>query len=129
MAISIEQITALRGSPVISSEGEEIGELHQVYYDEQTQQPRWVEVKRGLLHMRHAVVPLEGAEVHDVKLHVPFTRDQVDSAPEPELVHVLSPASEADLDRHFGVDSRHKAGHPDQTAFVQVIRLYVWPEP
>lgn len=124
---TLEQLNNLRGSPVIDAAGDEIGTVDQLYYDEATSMPRWVEVSSGLFKMRHALVPIEGAEVRDVELHVPYTREQVQNAPEAEEIRALSPRAEDDLSRHYGIATRGAGGGSPESRW-SFMRIYLWPE-
>jgi sporulation protein YlmC with PRC-barrel domain len=126
--LTLDQLSALRGRTVRTWEGEDIGELDQVYYDEESGEPRWLEVKSGLFGLKQIVVPVEGAEVRDVELHLPYSKDQIESAPEPEEVKALSPRSERELERHFGVKARGEDGEDyKMVPFMRVVRVWRFP--
>jgi sporulation protein YlmC with PRC-barrel domain len=128
--LTLEQLAALRGKPVVDAQGEEIGEVNQVFFDEDTDEPKWVEVKRGFLGRDIVLVPVDGASVQDVELRVPFDRSQIEAAPAAEEIKALSPRSERELEQHYGLDpaSGTAGDGADDRMVVRVVRVWVWPE-
>jgi sporulation protein YlmC with PRC-barrel domain len=126
--VTLDQLSALRGKPVIDANGEKVGEVDQAFYDEESNEPRWVEVKRGMFGMDEVLVPVQGAKVQDVELHVPFLKERIESAPEPEELRALSPRSEEMLERHYGVSMSSTANEPaGQPVNIRLMRVWVWP--
>lgn len=96
--------TAFTGQEVVDELGEKIGVIDDVVYDAETQEPRWAFVKRGLLHPRPAVVPLQWGcyRATDGSIVVPFDRQLVATAPKVRE-HVLTTETEQALLAHYGV--------------------------
>lgn len=132
MSPTLDQLSALRGKPVMSDDGQKLGALDQVYYDEDSGEPRWVQLSSGFMGMRQLVVPVNGAYVQDVELHVPFTKDEVANAPEPEEIKALSPEFERALADYFGVTERTfdrgEANGADVDLELRITRVWIWPE-
>jgi sporulation protein YlmC with PRC-barrel domain len=131
--LTLDQLSALRGKPVVDAHGEKIGEVDQVYFDEDTSEPKWVDVKRGVFGADHVLVPVEGATVADVELHVPYDKDHIESAPRAEEVKALSPDSDRKLEQHYGVSmsgSGSDTGAADEELipYMRIVRVWVWPE-
>lgn len=92
----------LEGNTVISSDGEKVGKVADVYFDEQTGVPEWGLVTTGLFGSRHSFVPLTTAELGDeVRLQV--TKAQVESAPNIDDDGELTQDEEAQLASHYGM--------------------------
>ena len=54
--ITVDQLAAMRGTPVYDSNGEKIGAVEEIYYDERTSEPQWIGIGTGFLGLSHAVV-------------------------------------------------------------------------
>ena len=99
-----QDLRAWRGHTVIDADGEKIGKVADVYFDEETEQPEWLAVSTGLFGTRVSFVPLAGATARGDDLAVPFTKDTVKDAPNAEPDGHLSPEEEESLYRHYGRD-------------------------
>lgn len=88
------------GSTVIGISGEAIGITAAIYLDNQTGEPRWATVTTG---GHRCLVPLTEARVDGDAVRVPFTADQVTSAPHHDPATALTVDDERDLDRHYAV--------------------------
>jgi hypothetical protein len=105
MAIpSIETARSWRGRVMVDRDSNKIGEVVDIYLDNETDRPEWAVVRTGLFGLRSTFVPLaEAREVGD-ELQVPHQRLQVKQAPNIEPDGQLSAAEEAELYRHYGLD-------------------------
>jgi hypothetical protein len=101
---SIETVRGWRGRIMVDRDSNKIGEVVDIYLDNETDRPEWAVVRTGLFGLRSTFVPLaDGREVGD-ELQVPHQRLQVKQAPNIEPDGQLSPAEEAELYRHYGLD-------------------------
>jgi hypothetical protein len=101
---SIETVRGWRGRVMVDRDSNKIGEVVDIYLDNETDRPEWAVVRTGLFGMRSTFVPLaEAREVGD-ELQVPHQRLQVKQAPNIEPDGQLSAAEEAELFRHYGLD-------------------------
>jgi hypothetical protein len=99
---SIETVRGWRGRVMVDRN--KIGEVVDIYLDNETDRPEWAVVRTGLFGLRSTFVPLaEAREVGD-ELQVPHQRLQVKQAPNIEPDGQLSAAEEAELYRHYGLD-------------------------
>ena len=78
----MEELSALRGLPVRSSDGDKIGSVEEVFYDEQTQQPEWIGIGTGFFGNKRVLVPMQGASFDDSGVTVPYSKEQVKDAPD-----------------------------------------------
>jgi hypothetical protein len=101
---SIETARGWRGRVMVDRDRNKIGEVVDIYLDNETDRPEWAVVRTGLFGLRSTFVPLaEAREVGD-ELQVPHQRLQVKQAPNIEPDGQLSAAEEAELYRHYGLD-------------------------
>jgi PRC-barrel domain len=101
---NIETARGWLGRVMVDRDSNKIGEVVDIYLDNETDQPEWAVVRTGLFGMRSTFVPLaEAREVGD-ELQVPHQRLQVKEAPNIEPDGQLSEAEEAELYRHYGLD-------------------------
>jgi hypothetical protein len=101
---SIETVRGWRGRVMVDRDSNKIGEVVDIYLDNETERPEWAVVRTGLFGLRSTFVPLaEAREVGD-ELQVPHQRLQVKEAPNIEPDGQLSEVEEAELYRHYGLD-------------------------
>ena len=101
---SIETVRGWRGRVMVDRDSNKIGEVVDIYLDNETDRPEWAVVRTGLFGLRSTFVPLaEAREVGD-ELQVPHPRLQVKQAPNIDPDGQLSAAEEAELYRHYGLD-------------------------
>ena len=104
MTMNIDDPSRLNGTTVIGGDGEKLGSVDAVYYDNATDRPAWVAVRSGLFGTRVALVPLRRADYADDALRVPFDKVQLRNAPHHDTGRELSSSDEADLYRYYGID-------------------------
>lgn len=92
-----------RNGNVISTDGDKIGSISQVYADDDNGQPTWVTAKTGLFGTSESFVPLEGARAEGDDILVPYTKDQVRDAPRVDADGHLEPAEEERLYAHYSL--------------------------
>ncbi|GAB2470044.1 PRC and DUF2382 domain-containing protein [Luteococcus sediminum] len=88
---------------VIDSEGNKVGDVGQVYLDDATGRPEWVTVRTGLFGMKETFVPLQGENVSNGEIHVPYTKDQIKGAPSIDPEGHITEAEEAELYRYYSI--------------------------
>jgi hypothetical protein len=85
--------------------GEKIGEIAQIFYDDRTQRPEWLAVKTGLFGMKTTFVPINGSSCYgDDDLQVPFTKDSVKDAPRVDVDEHMTEFQEQELWSFYGYD-------------------------
>jgi len=101
---SIETARGWLGRVMVDRDSNKIGEVVDIYLDNETGRPEWAVVRTGLFGMRSSFVPLANAREVGDELQVPHRRLQVKEAPSIEPDGQLSEAEEAELYRHYGLD-------------------------
>jgi hypothetical protein len=90
-------------SNVVDPDGGRIGKVGTVYLADDTRTPEWVTVKTGLFGHKESFVPLSGADIDEIGLHVNVGKDQVAEAPRMEKDGNLSQSDSTELYRHYGL--------------------------
>jgi stress response protein YsnF len=102
--LSEREVAAAIGSTAYGDGGDKLGTVEHFFVDDRTGEPTWVAVTTGLFGTRHSVVPARQATWDDGALRLPVSAEAVKNAPAMKGNH-LEPADEAELRRHYGVDT------------------------
>jgi hypothetical protein len=84
--------------------GDKIGRIDAVYYDEQTGRPEWLAIRTGFFGTKTSFAPVTGATARDGKPYLPYTKDHIKDAPNVDLDGYLTPEEERELFAHYGFD-------------------------
>ena len=89
--ITQDQLRNVVGATAYDRDGDKIGKVGQVYYDDATDQPTWVTVNTGFFGTHESFVPVSGAENFDIR-DARVTRGlyQVIWSPASDAVYVTS---------------------------------------
>jgi uncharacterized protein (TIGR02271 family) len=110
--MNVSQPENVVGRNVLGADGEKIGKVEDLYVDDDSQQPEWVSVSTGFFGSHVSLVPLAGASDEGGDLRVPYSKDQVKSAPHYDPGRELSDEEEADLFRHYGLSYSGQGSAP-----------------
>jgi uncharacterized protein (TIGR02271 family) len=95
---------------MVDPAGDKLGTIDAIYLDNETGQPEWALVARGLFSAKSTFVPLAQAQATGDSVQVPYDKQQVIDAPSMEADGQLSQDEEAELYRHYGLDySEHRS--------------------
>jgi uncharacterized protein (TIGR02271 family) len=72
-----EDVPQLRNIPVFAADGEQIGHVGDVYYDETSEQITCVGVPGDTLGFKNVMVPVSGAQLTNEGLQLPYRKDQL----------------------------------------------------
>ena len=115
--MTMTDLSGWKGHDVVDPSGDKIGEIADIYLDEQTDQPEWLAVRTGLFGRRVSFVPLAEAQPSGDYVAVPYTKAQVKDAPHADPDEgLLSEDEEARLYEYYGLpysDIRSDTGLPD----------------
>ena len=110
MPPSIDTVQSWQGRTMVDPAGDKLGTIDAIYLDDETGQPEWATVTRGLFSAKAALVPLAQAQDMGDSVQVPYDKQQVTDAPSMEADGQLSQDEEAELYRHYGLDySQHRS--------------------
>jgi hypothetical protein len=116
MGFTLEDIDAVRDSPMVDKEGAKIGKIEDVFLDRQTSRPAWAAVKTGLFGRKHTLVPIQDAFLNPKgEVQVPFSKGQVKEAPNIEPGEELTPELERRMWEHYGMAGYGDWRGDDQT--------------
>ena len=104
------ELRSLTGYDVVDRDGKSVGNLEFVFNDADTGRPEWIGVFGGTLRHYHLLVPVEGVEREQTRLRVPWTKEQVKSAPDYGGARSVSDELERETYRHYGLESPATTG-------------------
>lgn len=99
------QIDDLFRATAYDSSGEKLGAVRQVYLDNRSGQPSFIEVSHGLFGMGDSLVPLRGSRLNGEQLDLAFPKERIKDAPEFDSGEGMTGDQENELLRHYGVES------------------------
>jgi uncharacterized protein (TIGR02271 family) len=91
------------GTDAYDVNGDKIGTIDEIYYDDQTGRPEWLAITTGFFGMNTSFAPMVGGTDRDGKLCLPYTKDQVKDAPNATPNGLLTADEERDLFDHYGL--------------------------
>jgi sporulation protein YlmC with PRC-barrel domain len=103
-------LIATGAGEVRTSTGERIGEIKQVYLDNESGEPNWVTVKTGLFGMQESFVPLAQAEASGADVTVPYDKEIIKNAPRLDAGGTLTPEEERRLYSYYFSAATVQAG-------------------
>jgi len=95
--------STMTGAPVRGSDGEKLGKIDAIYFDNDTDAPEWAAVKSGLFGGHVSLVPLAQASWDGDTLSVPLDKAALKAAPHHDPDVKISAADEDELYRHYGL--------------------------
>jgi hypothetical protein len=127
-----DELKALGGHQVAAEDGAKVGYIDLVFRDHDTGAPEWLGIWDGLPDSKPRVlVPVQGVSVEADVVRVPWSAEQVRSAPAYEVpgdlaighdsVVEISPETERAAYEHYGVDPSQAR---DESA--TVVRFRIW---
>lgn len=93
--------------------GDKLGDVQEVFVDDNSGQPTFVEVKHGLFGMSSSLVPLRGHKLQGSDLQLAFSKDRIKDAPSIDADQGLTPEEQNRIFEHYDV-----AGAQDQNTYV-----------
>ena len=109
--ITQDQLRNVIGSTAYDRDGDKIGKVGQVYYDDDTAQPRWITVNTGFFGTSESFVPVQGADVSGDRVTVAYDKATVKNAPNIAEDGHLTPEEEQRLYQHYSVEYSTGAEH------------------
>jgi uncharacterized protein YrrD len=100
----VENLRDWRGRNVLDGNGEKIGTLEDVYFDSESDEPRFLSVSAGRLRHHTILVTAAGVTASPDHLTVAVTKDVAKDAPTMESDSDLSAEYEERLFRYYGLE-------------------------
>ncbi len=119
--LAFDDLLRLRGKDLKSADGERIGSITEIYCDESTGEPEWIEVENGLFGMKRLLVPTAGAKADEQAgvVLVPYSKHLVTEEPAFDPDRGINAQYEKDLRAYFGLAERmgnlHRYEEPYRT--------------
>lgn len=103
---TMEDVRVWQGKTVIDRNGDKVGTIDDVYFDEQTGRPEWGLINTGMFGMRHHLLPLTQSQdqAGNETIRIQWTKDQVSDAPSVEADQELSEQEERKLYDYYGLN-------------------------
>lgn len=91
------------GRTVYDRQGDKIGDITDIYYDDRTGRPEWMTVSTGWFGTKEQFVPISGSAAHGEDIRVEFDKELIKHAPAmgSDDAH-LSETEERRLYSHYG---------------------------
>ena len=100
-----KNIKDLFNATAYDKNGEKLGDVNEVFVDDQSGQPTFVEVNHGLFGMSSSLVPLRGHDFSGDDLKLGFSKDRIKDAPDFDSDKPLTPEAQSDIFKHYGLDN------------------------
>jgi hypothetical protein len=95
------------GRDAYDNQGDKIGRIEEIFYDDATGRPEWVAVKTGMFGANRTFVPIHGSQPlgdDDGNLRLAYDKATVKDAPNIDPEGHMTPAEEAELWKYYGYD-------------------------
>lgn len=102
--MSKKNIRDLSTATAYDSDNDKLGSVKEVYVNDGTGQPDFVEVGHGLFGMNSSLVPLRGHRLEGEELRLAFSKDRIKDAPNLDADAHLSGDQLDTLYRHYGLE-------------------------
>lgn len=99
------EIRELLDATAYDVDGDKLGNVNEVYINDTSGQPDFVEINHGLFGMGSSLVPLRGHSLNGEELRLAFAKDRIKDAPNVDSDAHLSNEDQAELYRHYGLDN------------------------
>lgn len=114
--ITKQQAQEMIGSTVYGSDQQKVGKVGHIFLDNQTDSPAFATVRTGMFGQRESFVPLDGADMRDGDIRVPYDSTRINEAPNVDAeAGNLSPGEERELYHHYGLSQGPSEGSPGAT--------------
>ena len=96
------------GRTAVDSEGSKIGQIGQVYLDEQTGVPLWITVATGIFGTRQSFAPVHGSRFNGNPVRLAVSGDLIKDAPGIDDDGHIGAGEQDALYRHYARLPRHR---------------------
>lgn len=112
---TMNHVLELRGAPVYAEGDDQIGSVEEIFLDDETRKPEWIGIGTGFFGTKRVLVPVENAQIDGDAVRVPYSKDQVQQAPDVDGDEI-SQSLEAELYSYYGLgysEQRSDSGLPE----------------
>ena len=109
---SSKKFGELLAATVYDNADTKIGRVREVFVDDNTKEPVFVEAFRNALRTRAVFIPLAGHSLDGKKLTVAFPLSLIDGAPKPKVRNTLTVDHQNDLYTHYQVPAAEPPAGP-----------------
>jgi uncharacterized protein (TIGR02271 family) len=113
MDSSMSSYDAWIGRDAYDPDGDKIGEVAGIYYDEHTGRPEWIVVRTGLFGTNVSFAPIAGSSAYGDDLQLAYDKDKVKDAPNVDPDGYLEADEERRLFEHYEFEWSDDAGYGD----------------
>lgn len=109
------QVRELLDATAYDSNGDKLGNVKEVYINDSSGQPDFVEVNHGLFGMNSSLVPLRGHSLNDDALNLAFAKDSIKDSPNIDDDAHLSRDDQNAIYEHYGLtDTQNVTTYADE---------------
>lgn len=94
-------IQDLLNATAFDAQGEKLGKINNLFVDDKTGQPTFIEVNHGLFGMSSSLVPLRGHRLNGDELKLAFDKDLIKDAPDIDFENQLTAADQETIYEHY----------------------------
>lgn len=109
-------LAGYRGARVIDADGNKVGKLEEIYFDDHTGRPEWALVHTGLFGGKSTFVPLAEADASGDDIRVPYPKAKVSDAPRMDAEGHLEASEERELYEYYGLSYEKEDAGREQVA-------------
>lgn len=92
--------------------GDKVGDVNEVFVDDSSGQPTFVDVNHGLFGISNSLVPLRGHSLDGDNLTLAYAKERIKGAPDFDADKPLTPEQQIEIYQHYGVsESSHVDGY------------------
>lgn len=102
--ITDQQLNDLYNANVVDQDGDKIGKVGQVYFDDETGALNWVTASTGFFGTKETFVPVDRASLTNGEIRVPYSKSFVKDAPRVDADQHISAEEEAELYRYYSME-------------------------
>lgn len=105
-----KNVQDLLSATAYDNNGDKLGDVNEVFVDDDSGQPTFVDVNHGLFGMGNSLVPLRGHSIDGINLTLAFPKDRIKDAPDFDTDKPLTPDQQTEIYEHYGISG---ASHVD----------------
>lgn len=105
-----KNVQDLLSATAYDNNGDKLGDVNEVFVDDDSGQPTFVDVNHGLFGMGNSLVPLRGHSIDGNNLTLAFPKDRIKDAPDFGTDKPLTPDQQTEIYEHYGISG---ASHVD----------------